>query len=41
MMINEINYEVEWLSQKLNTIKIEKVLYKMGFPENYRDISHM
>lgn len=41
LMMNEINYEVDCLSQKLKSIKIEKILYKMGFPENYRDISHI
>lgn len=41
MMMNEINYEVDWLSQKLKSIKIEKVLYRMGFPSNYREISYL
>ena len=41
MMMNEINYEIEWLSQKIKSIKIEKVLYRMGFPENYRDIGQL
>ena len=41
MMMNEINYEVDWLSQKLKAIKIEKVLYRMGFPSNYREIAHL
>ena len=41
MMMNEINYEVDWLSQKLKSIKIEKVLYRMGFPSNYREIAHL
>lgn len=41
MMMNEINYEVDWLSQKLKAIKIEKVLYRMGFPSNYREIMYL
>lgn len=41
MMINEINYEIEWLSQKLKSIKIDKILYRMGFPANYNDIVYM
>lgn len=41
MMINEINYEIEWLSQKLKSIKIDKILYRMGFPPNYNDIVYM
>lgn len=38
MMMNEINYEVDKLSSKINSISINKILNKMGFPENYRDI---
>ena len=41
MMMNEINYEVDWLSQKLKSIKIEKVLYRMGFPDNYKEIAYL
>lgn len=41
MMMNEVNYEIEWLSQKLKSINISKVLYRMGFPSNYKDITQM
>lgn len=41
MMMNEINYEIEWLSQKLKSIKIDRVLYRMGFPANYNDIVYL
>lgn len=41
MMMNEINYEIDWLASKLKSIKIDKVLYRMGFPENYREIAHL
>lgn len=41
MMMNEIIYEIDWLSSKLNCIKIDKVLYRMGFPENYKQISYI
>ena len=37
----EIEYEIDWLSSKLNSIKIDKVLYRMGFPENYKQISYI
>ena len=40
MMMNEIDYEIDWLSSKLKTIDIKKVLYRMGFPDNYKQISY-
>ena len=41
MMLNEISYEVDYLSGRLRTIKIAKVLDRMGFPENYKNIVRM
>ena len=41
MMMNEINYEIDWLESKLKSIEIQKVLYRMGFPENYRQIVYL
>ena len=41
LFINEINYELETLSGKLNVIKIEKVLHAMGFPNNYKEIARL
>ena len=41
MMMNEIDYEVDWLSSKLHSIDVQKVLYRMGFPDNYKQISYM
>ena len=41
MMMNEIDYEIDWLSSKLKSINIEKILYRMGFPENYKQISYL
>ena len=41
MMMNEIEYEIDWLSSKLKSIDISKVLYRMGFPDNYRQISYL
>ena len=38
LFINEIRYELDRLSGKLNVIKIEKVLHEMGFPNNYKEI---
>jgi len=36
--INEISYEIDVLSGKLKTINISKVLDRMGFPPNYKEI---
>jgi len=41
MMMNEIYYEIDWLSSKMKSISINKILHRMGFPENYRDISYL
>lgn len=41
MMLNEISYEIDYLAGRLRTIKIDKVLDKMGFPKNYKDIVRM
>ena len=41
MMMNEINYELDRLSGKLSSIKIEDVTERMGFPLNYKDIMYV
>ena len=41
MMMNEIDYEIEWLSSKIKIINIQKILYRMGFPDNYKQISYL
>lgn len=41
MMMNEINYELDRLSGKLKSIKIDDVIEKMGFPNNYKDIMYL
>lgn len=41
MMMNEINYEFDRLCGKINSITIDEVIDKMGFPPNYRDIMYM
>ena len=41
MMMNEIDYEIDWLSSKLRSISVQKVLYRMGFPDNYKQISYV
>lgn len=41
MMMNEIDYEIDWLSSKLKSIDVQKILYRMGFPDNYRQIVYL
>ena len=41
MMMNEIDYEIDWLSSKLKCIDVQKILYRMGFPDNYKQISYL
>lgn len=41
IMLNEISYEIDYLSGRLKTIKIDKILDKMGFPKNYKEIVRM
>ncbi|MBE6154724.1 MAG: Abi family protein [Firmicutes bacterium] len=41
IMLNEIFYELDYLTGRLHTIDIEKILDKMGFPKNYKDIVRM
>ena len=39
--MNEIDYEIEWLSGKLKSIDVQKILYRMGFPDNYKQIAYI
>ncbi len=39
LLVNELSYEIDYLTGKLETIKVDKVLDVMGFPENYREIT--
>ena len=41
MMLNELDYEFNILDGKLNAISLDKILDKMGFPLNYKDIGRM
>ena len=38
LMMKEIEYEIELLDGRIDTISINKILDKMGFPKNYMDI---
>ena len=37
-MLKEINYEIELLDGRIDSIPIEKILDRMGMPTNYMDI---
>ena len=39
LLVSELSYEIDLLSGKLETIKVDKVLDIMGFPNNYREIA--
>lgn len=41
MMMNEICYEIDKLSSKLKVIDVNRVLFRMGFPENYKQLSYL
>lgn len=41
MMLNELSYELDILDGKLHSITLDKILDKMGFPINYKDIGTM
>ncbi len=38
LMLREIAYEIDYLSGRLQSISIDKVLDKMGFPKNYKEM---
>ena len=41
LLLNEISYEIDVLSGKLNVIPIAKVLDRMGFPENFKELARL
>ena len=41
MLINEISYELDRLSGRLRSINIDKVLDRMGFPKNYKELARL
>ena len=38
LMLKEIEYEIEKLDGRIDSIPIEKILDRMGFPTNYIEI---
>lgn len=41
LLINELSYEIDILSGKLHSIEVDKVLDRMGFPVNFREIARL
>ena len=41
LLINELSYELDILEGKLHTITMDKVLDRMGFPTNFREIARL
>jgi abortive infection bacteriophage resistance protein len=41
LLINELSYELDILEGKLHTITLDKVLDRMGFPSNFREIARL
>ena len=41
LFLNEMSYEIDILAGKLESIPMTKVLDKMGFPENFRELARL
>ena len=41
LLINELSYEIDILDGKLHSIEIDKVLDRIGFPLNYKEIARI
>lgn len=41
LFLNEMSYELDILDGKLNAIPLLKVMDKMGFPENYKELARL
>ena len=41
LLMNELSYEIDILTGKLNVISIDKVLDMIGFPKNYKEIARL
>lgn len=41
LLINELIYEIDVLEGKLKSIKMDKVLNNIGFPNNFKDLSYI
>ena len=41
LIFNELSYELDVLDGKIDSIDIEKILDRMGFPVNFREIARV
>ena len=41
MMMNEIAYDLDVLDAKINSIEMDLILDKMGFPPNFKEITYI
>jgi hypothetical protein len=41
LLINELSYELDILAGKIKSIDVEKILDRMGFPVNFREIARV
>ena len=41
LLINELSYELDILDGKIHTIEMNKILDRMGFPTNFREIARI
>lgn len=39
LLVNELSYELDILDGKINTIELDKILDRMGIPQNFREIA--
>ena len=39
--INEVGYEIDVLDSKVNVVSLNTILNKIGFPDNWREISYV
>jgi hypothetical protein len=41
LLINELSYELDILDGKLHSIGVDKIMDRMGFPINFREVARM
>jgi abortive infection bacteriophage resistance protein len=40
-LVNEISYETDVLAGRIHSVDVKKILNKIGFPDNWREISNL
>ena len=41
LLVNELSYELDILEGKIHSIEMDKILDRMGFPINFREIARI